>query len=260
MNEHTMRVSVTALIAGAAIATMGSSPAVAQQLNIQVTRGQSTNRTSVKSSTKKSTATVAHRNRQRLAQNVTLNLQNAPVKAALMQLFQKAHRDYSLSDDISGIVTLRLTDRPFNETLRLIAENASTPLSYTMDSGVYFVKPRPVPVTRQVAATEVTQPVATRNTDPLAFLPEDPAQLAADANALSPAPRYVTNPYGIPGYNGQIGGVSLFPGYSTPMFGTPIMQTAPQVFTYPNYYGTPYGASWYSPLVSINGVPVNPFW
>jgi len=186
---------------------------------------------------------VIHRQQVRPAPYVTLNLKNAPVRSALLQLFQKAHRDYSLSNDVDGIVTLRLTNRPFNEALRILATNASVPLTYNLDSGVYFIRPSIVRAVREpqtMVAENTTAPVDS------SYLPENPERIAEGQEALSPSPRAVTNPFGF-GNNGfgyyGVSPVPTFPSYPVPL-GTPFTYGGGwPTFGSPTFYGGPLGTA-----------------
>ncbi|MES2460081.1 MAG: hypothetical protein V4671_05815 [Armatimonadota bacterium] len=84
---------------------------------------------------------------------VTLNLQNAPLREALEKLFAQTKSDFSLDGSVQGYVSLKVTDQPLESALRLLLNRSSVPLTYTKESGVYFIKPRR---TRQ--ASEVSEP------------------------------------------------------------------------------------------------------
>jgi len=239
MSKHKTRNTLTALSVGLTIVALGMAPAQAQ--------------TTVASAKAKGRGItiVMHRRSARPAQNVTLNLRNAPVRTALMQMFQKAHRDYSLRGDIDGVVNLRVTDKPFSEALRLLANNSTTPLTYTLDSGVYFIRPRfqPVPVTnRENVASTAPEPA---QSPVIAATQEKVAENQAE---LSPMPRAdaqtfgaTVYPYGfgyngVPGlsnpvqYGGQFvyGGINPYLSYPPPggiVFGTPAVYGAPAVYT-----------------------------
>ncbi|MBC8103386.1 MAG: hypothetical protein H7Z41_12475 [Cytophagales bacterium] len=73
---------------------------------------------------------------------VTLDLRDAPIRQALDQLFRQVKSDYSLDNAVQGYLTLKITDQPFENALRLVLRSSSVPLSYTVDSGVYLIKPR----------------------------------------------------------------------------------------------------------------------
>src|SRR5687768_6939640 len=51
---------------------------------------------------------------------ITLDLRDAPVRQALEQLFNNAKVDFSIANEVQGFVTLKITDQPFENALRLI--------------------------------------------------------------------------------------------------------------------------------------------
>src|SRR5678815_3689996 len=75
---------------------------------------------------------------------ITLDLRDAPIRQALEQVFNSAKVDYSIDNAVAGYVTLKITEQPFENALKLIMRSASIPLTYTKESGVYIVKPRPL--------------------------------------------------------------------------------------------------------------------
>ena len=75
---------------------------------------------------------------------ITLDLRDAPIRTALTQLFDSAKAQYNLDNEINGFVTLKIVDQPFENALKLIIRTANPPLTYTIESGVYIVKPRTI--------------------------------------------------------------------------------------------------------------------
>src|SRR4051794_20424892 len=70
---------------------------------------------------------------------VTLDLRDAPIRSALEEIFKSAKVDYSIDPGVAGFVTLKITEQPFENALRLILRSAQFPLTYTKESGVYIV-------------------------------------------------------------------------------------------------------------------------
>ncbi|MDX1931956.1 MAG: hypothetical protein SFU56_05065, partial [Capsulimonadales bacterium] len=95
------------------------------------------------------TAVYAQQDRQ--LQPVTLDLRDAPIREALEQLFKSAKVDYSIDPGVAGFVTLKITEQPFENALRLILRSAQYPLTYTRESGVYVVKIREIATTTNAA-------------------------------------------------------------------------------------------------------------
>ena len=77
---------------------------------------------------------------------VRVDAQNADVRSLLLGLFQQARvTNYTLAEDVAGTITIRLTDKPLDDALTLIARNASLPLAWSKTDGVYTVKRRVAP-------------------------------------------------------------------------------------------------------------------
>jgi len=73
---------------------------------------------------------------------MTLEFRDAPLRAALEQLFANAKVDYSIDPSVQGYVNLKVTDIPFDNALKLMLRSSTVPLTYSIDNGVYIVKPR----------------------------------------------------------------------------------------------------------------------
>src|SRR5438045_2179417 len=63
---------------------------------------------------------------------------------------------------VAGYVTWTITDQPFENALKLIMRSASLPLTYTRESGVFIVKPRPLDT--GIAPPPVSAPDQTQQT------------------------------------------------------------------------------------------------
>jgi hypothetical protein len=78
---------------------------------------------------------------------ITLDLRDAPIRQALEQLFAAAKVDFQIDNSVVGFVTLKITDQPFENALKLILRASPIPLTYARESGVFIVKPRPLATT-----------------------------------------------------------------------------------------------------------------
>jgi len=86
---------------------------------------------------------------------ITLDLRDAQVKDALTQLFNTAGVDFTLDPNVQGYIpALKITDQPFETALRLVLRNASPPLTFTRENGIYIVRPRRAPDANATAGTE----------------------------------------------------------------------------------------------------------
>ena len=115
---------------------------------------------------------------------ITLDLRDAPVRQALEQLFNNAKVDFSIANEVQGFVTLKITDQPFENALRLILRSSSIPLTFVRETGVYIVKPRVTETTNPggelpptIDSNTNTAPTATYDQIQLTYI--DPADIAA---------------------------------------------------------------------------------
>jgi type II secretory pathway component GspD/PulD (secretin) len=103
------------LLSASALLLIGGSPAIAQQ--------------------------------ERALPPITLDLRDAPIRQALEQLFAAAKVDFQIDNSVVGFVTLKITEQPFENALKLILRASPVPLTYARESGVFIVKPRPLALT-----------------------------------------------------------------------------------------------------------------
>ena len=96
---------------------------------------------------------------------VTLDLRDAPIRAALEQIFNSAKLDYSIAPTVQGYVNLKITDQPFDNALKLILRSSTTPLTYSVTNGVCIVQPRTVSDTSRDVAPPPSTAETTRTTN-----------------------------------------------------------------------------------------------
>jgi hypothetical protein len=88
--------------------------------------------------------TASYAQQERALPPITLDLRDAPIRQALEQLFAAAKVDFQIDNSVVGFVTLKITDQPFENALKLILRASPIPLTYARESGVFIVKPRPM--------------------------------------------------------------------------------------------------------------------
>jgi hypothetical protein len=77
--------------------------------------------------------------------NISLDLKDAPVRTTLEMAFKQAGiKNYVIDSSVYGLVTMTITDQPFENTLKLIMRANTSPLTYTKENDVYIVKLRVV--------------------------------------------------------------------------------------------------------------------
>ena len=76
---------------------------------------------------------------------VTFDLEDSPIRKTIEAAFKQAGiNNYVIDNNVVGFVTLKITEQPFENALKLIMRAASVPLTYTKENGVWIVKPRTI--------------------------------------------------------------------------------------------------------------------
>ena len=77
------------------------------------------------------------------AQNISVDLNDAPVRTTLEMMFKQAGiKNYVIDNSVAGFVTMKLEDQPFENSLKLVMRAATVPLTYTKENNVWIVKQR----------------------------------------------------------------------------------------------------------------------
>jgi hypothetical protein len=72
-----------------------------------------------------------------------MELKDAPVKTSLEMIFKQAGiKSYVIENSVYGVISMNLSDQPFENTLKLIMRANTVPLTYTKENDVYIVKAR----------------------------------------------------------------------------------------------------------------------
>jgi hypothetical protein len=113
------------------------------------------------------------------AQNISVDLKDAPVRTTLEMMFKQAGiKNYVIDNSVAGFVTMKLEDQPFENSLKLVMRAATIPLSYTKENDVWIVKQRITTPTPQTSGPDLI-PNLKNNTSweriPLTFI--DPVDL-----------------------------------------------------------------------------------
>jgi hypothetical protein len=85
------------------------------------------------------------------AQNISVDLKDAPVRTTLEMMFKQAGiKNYVIDNSVSGFITMKLTDLEFENSLKIVMRNSFPALTYTKENDVWIVKQRivtPIPQT-----------------------------------------------------------------------------------------------------------------
>ena len=77
------------------------------------------------------------------AQNISVDLKDSPVRTTLEMMFKQAGiKSYVIENSVYGVISMNLTDQPFENSLKLVMRANTVPLTYTKENDVYIVKSR----------------------------------------------------------------------------------------------------------------------
>jgi len=72
-----------------------------------------------------------------------MELKDAPVRTSLEMIFKQAGiKSYVIENSVYGIISMNLSDQPFENSLKLVMRANTVPLTYTRENDVYIVKVR----------------------------------------------------------------------------------------------------------------------
>ena len=114
------------------------------------------------------------------AQNISVDLKDAPVRTTLEMMFKQAGiKNYVIDNSVAGFVTMKLEDQPFENSLKLVMRAATVPLTYTKENDVWIVKQRIITPTPQTGGPDPIPTTILNKTSferiPLTFI--DPVDL-----------------------------------------------------------------------------------
>lgn len=120
---------------------------------------------------------------------VSLDVRDARLRDVLEMLFKQAKVNYLIEPGVDGFVTMKVSDQPFEAALKLTLRSGSIPLVYSLENGVYIIRPRPVEAPRLAAAAPPPYPETTLASNAPKFeviqlVHADPADLAQLLNII----------------------------------------------------------------------------
>jgi len=85
-----------------------------------------------------------------------MELKDAPVRTSLEMIFKQAGiKSYVIENSVYGVISMNLSEQPFENALKLVMRANTVPLTYTKENDVYIVKTRVTSEYKQ-PAPEVT--------------------------------------------------------------------------------------------------------
>jgi len=86
-----------------------------------------------------------------------MELKDAPVRTSLEMIFKQAGiKSYVIDNSVYGVISMNLTDQPFENALKLVMRANTVPLTYTKENDVYIVKQRIVSETKPTPIPEIS--------------------------------------------------------------------------------------------------------
>ena len=77
--------------------------------------------------------------------NITMELKDAPVRTSLEMIFKQAGiKSYVIENSVYGVISMNLSEQPFENALKLVMRANTVPLTYTKENDVYIVKSRKI--------------------------------------------------------------------------------------------------------------------
>ena len=96
--------------------------------------------------------------------NITMELKDAPVRTSLEMIFKQAGiKSYVIENSVYGVISMNLSDQPFENSLKLVMRANTVPLTYTKENDVYIVKARRIVIEANPEPTNYSDLVMERS-------------------------------------------------------------------------------------------------
>ena len=96
--------------------------------------------------------------------NITMELKDAPVRTSLEMIFKQAGiKSYVIENSVYGVISMNLTDQPFENSLKLVMRANTVPLTYTKENDIYIVKARRIVIEANPEPTNYSDLVMERS-------------------------------------------------------------------------------------------------
>ena len=93
-----------------------------------------------------------------------MELKDAPVRTSLEMIFKQAGiKSYVIENSVYGVISMNLSDQPFENSLKLVMRANTVPLTYTKENDVYIVKARRIVIEANPEPTNYSDLIAERS-------------------------------------------------------------------------------------------------
>ena len=102
--------------------------------------------------------------------NITMELKDAPVRASLEMIFKQAGiKSYVIENSVYGVISMNLSDQPFENALKLVMRANTVPLTFTKENDVYIVKARRIVIEANPEPTNYSDLIMERTKTSIAW-------------------------------------------------------------------------------------------
>lgn len=92
------------------------------------------------------------------AKNVSINYNDAPIRTVLEQMLKQSEiKNYVISNDVEGFVTLKLEDYSFENALKIVMRANKVPLLYKIENNILIIEKRKESILFENKKTDVIQ-------------------------------------------------------------------------------------------------------
>ena len=102
--------------------------------------------------------------------NITMELKDAPVRTSLEMIFKQAGiKSYVIENSVYGVISMNLSEQPFENALKLVMRANTVPLTYTKENDVYIVKARRIVIEANPEPTNYSDLIMERTKTSIAW-------------------------------------------------------------------------------------------
>ena len=102
--------------------------------------------------------------------NITMELKDAPVRTSLEMIFKQAGiKSYVIENSVYGVISMNLSDQPFENALKLVMRANTVPLTFTKENDVYIVKARRIVIEANPEPTNYSDLIMERTKTSIAW-------------------------------------------------------------------------------------------
>jgi len=102
--------------------------------------------------------------------NITMELKDAPVRTSLEMIFKQAGiKSYVIENSVYGVISMNLSEQPFENALKLVMRANTIPLTYTKENDVYIVKARRIVIEANPEPTNYSDLIMERTRNSIAW-------------------------------------------------------------------------------------------